>query len=301
VFVIVLGAGAGGGFPQWNSAAPACLRARAGDAAARACTQTSIAVSAEGRHWFIVNASPDVRWQIERTAELHPVEAPRSTPIAGVVLAGAEVDAIAGLLTLREGQAFGLFATAATHARLDANPIFGVLRRDVVRRVTLAADVAQALPLVDGSASGLSVRAFAVPGKVPLYAEGEAGSEDETVGLEICDGRARCVFVPGCARLDAALLARMERADCLFFDATLWRDDEMIVAGLSHKTGRAMGHMSVSGAEGVMEGLRGVAVGQKWLIHINNSNPILLADSAERAEVEAAGWRVACDGLRLAL
>src|ERR1700735_3227357 len=134
---IVLGAAAGGGFPQWNSNAEACRRARAGDPAARSRTQASVAVSADGVHWFLLNASPDLRRQIELTPALHPQRGLRSTPIAGVVLTGGDVDAIAGLLTLRERHAFNLHGTARMHQVLDANPIFEVLARDVVSRETI--------------------------------------------------------------------------------------------------------------------------------------------------------------------
>ena len=304
--IIVLGAGAGGGFPQWNSAAPPCLRARAGDPAARACTQTSIAASANGRDWFVINAAPDLRIQIERTPELHPRPGLlRSTPIAGVVLTSGEVDAIAGLLSLREAQAFGLFATSQTHARLDVNPLFEVLARDLVPRIALTLDTSLTLPLADGSNSGLAITPFAVFGKVPLYAEAQSLDPaqtlygGETIGLVISDGVTRLVFVPACACVAPSLLAHLHDAACAFIDGTLWQDDEMILAGLGTKTGQRMGHMSFSGPQGVMATLAGCRIGQKWLIHLNNSNPLLLADSEERHIAAAAGWQVAYDGLRL--
>ncbi len=168
---LVLGAAAGGGFPQWNSNAAACNRARRGDSAARARTQASLAVSADDEHWFLFNAAPDLRQQIEATAELHPRHGVRSSPIAGVVLTGADVDAIAGLLTLRERQPFTVYATAKVQAVLRANPIFDVLASDTVAREVLTLEHAQSLSLPHGAASGLTVECFAVPGKVPLYLE----------------------------------------------------------------------------------------------------------------------------------
>ncbi|WP_428377796.1 pyrroloquinoline quinone biosynthesis protein PqqB [Lichenicoccus sp.] len=305
--VLVLGAGGGGGFPQWNSHAPGCRRARAGDPMAASATQASVAVSGDGRHWFLLNASPDLRVQIERSPALHPQDGLRSSPICGVVLTGAEVDTVTGLLSLRERQAFSLLATAPVLARLDENPIFEVLARDVVARIAIEPGIAGPLTLTDGAPSGLRVTPFTVPGKVPLYAEGAlaqpemAREIDETIGLEITDGTSRLLFVPGCAMMTPGLRSRLEGADCVFFDATLWRDDEMIQAGLGAKSGRRMGHMSVSGPGGVIESFRDLAVRRKILIHLNNSNPLLLADSEERRIAAAAGWTVAHDGMQVTL
>jgi pyrroloquinoline quinone biosynthesis protein B len=298
--VVVLGAGAGGGFPQWNSGAAGCQRARAGDPQALARTQTSVAVSGDGERWFVLNAAPDLRAQIEATPELHPRFGPRHSPIAGVVLAGSEIDAVVGLLVLREAHRFSVFATPTVLAHLDENPMFAVLNREIVPRVALALEVAA--PLLD---SGLTVVAFSAPGKTPLYKE-RAGdmsgmAADGNVGLEISDGSARLLFIPGCARVDDGLRARMAGADALFFDGTLWRDDEMAVAGIAPRTGRDMGHMSVGGADGVLAVLGGIDIPRRVLIHINNSNPILLSDSPEYAEVRRAGWDVAFDGMRFTL
>lgn len=300
MLAVVLGAAAGGGFPQWNSHAAACRRARAGDPAALARTQASIAVSGDGTHWFLINASPDLREQISRTPELHPDRGLRSTPIAGVVLTGGDVDVLAGLLTLRERERFGLYATRRIHDVLDANPIFGVLARDVVERHAIELDQPVALE------GGLTVELFAVPGKVPLYLE----EKDEmptilvdgtTVAAEISDGTHRLFHIPGCAAMTPELAARLEGADAVFFDSTLWRDDEMVLAGLSAKTGRRMGHMSMSGPDGTIAAFETIGVARKIAIHINNSNPVLLADSPERAEAEAAGWEIAWDGMKVTL
>jgi pyrroloquinoline quinone biosynthesis protein B len=303
---MVLGAAAGGGFPQWNSNAAACNRARRGDPAARARTQASLAVSADGQHWFLCNASPDLRQQIEATPELHPRDGLRSSPIAGVLLTGGDVDAIAGLLTLRERQPLTVYATTKVHAVLRANPIFDVLAADVVRREVLLLEQSLPLKLPDGSPSGLTVRCFAVPGKVPLYLEASEGTPpivlgEDTVGVEISDARSRLFFIPGCAAMTDTVLQRLRGAELVLFDGTLWQDDEMIRNGLGSKTGRRMGHMSLSGAEGTIAAFNGLGVKRKVLVHINNSNPVLLEDSSERAELEAAGWEVAHDGMRLSL
>ncbi|MBB2167189.1 pyrroloquinoline quinone biosynthesis protein PqqB [Gluconacetobacter aggeris] len=302
--IIVLGAAAGGGFPQWNSNAPGCRRARAGDPDALPRTQASIAISGDGAHWFVVNASPDLRTQIGQTPALHPHEGLRSTPIAGVILTGGEVDTVTGLLTLRERQPFTLLGTRPVLDLLDANPIFEALDRAIVPRLALALDAPHALTLPDGKPAGLTITPFAVPGKVPLYAEtgpdpAAIVENGETVGLAITDGTRHVFFIPGCARMTGALRARLRGADIVFFDGTLWTDDEMLRAGVGQKTGQRMGHMSVSGTDGTISALADLDIGHRILIHINNSNPVLLADSPERAAARAAGWDVAFDGMRM--
>ena len=303
---IVLGAAAGGGFPQWNSNGAGCRRARIGDAAALPRAQTSLALSADNENWVVMTASPDLRQQIERTPALHPRRGARSSPIVAVVLTGGDVDAIAGLLTLRERQPFTLYATAPVHTVLDANPIFEVVARDVVSREVLRLDQEHDIGLSSGVSSGLTVRPFAVPGKVPLYLERpdetpELSETDQTVGIAVSAGSATLFYIPGCAAMTPSLAARLRGAACVLFDGTLWTDDEMVRAGIGDKTGQRMGHMSVSGADGTLAAFAGLGVRQRILLHINNSNPILLGDSPERAEVEAAGWQVAFDGMELRL
>ncbi len=297
----MLGSAAGGGFPQWNSNGAGCRRARAGDPAAEPRTQASLAVTVDGDRWFIVNASPDLREQIGRSPFLHPrPDGPaRDSPIAGVILTGGDVDVVAGLLTLRERQPFELYATETIHAVLDSNPIFEVLNRDVVARVAAPLDTPVAL------AGNLTLELFAVPGKTPLYLETDDAPpitvDGVTVGAALSDGRATALFIPGCAAMTPQLAARIRRADAVLFDATLWRDDEMVVQGVGSKTGLRMGHMSLSGRGGTLEAFAGLEGPAKYLIHINNTNPVLLADSPERAEVERAGWTVARDGLEISL
>ena len=162
------------------------------------------------------------------------------------------------------------------------------------------------LALPDGAPSGLSLEMFPVPGKVPLYLEGTAYAPDiiegeDTVGAEITDGRRRLVFIPGCAAVTDTLAQRLQGAEAVLFDGTLWTDDEMLRAGVGSKTGLRMGHMSVSGPNGTMAAFNRIDVGRKILLHINNTNPILLDDSPERAEVVAAGWEVAYDGMEIRL
>jgi pyrroloquinoline quinone biosynthesis protein B len=295
---IVLGAAAGGGYPQWNCRCPICRLAWEGDGRVKFCTQASVAVSADGDRWVLLNASPDLRSQLNATRALHPRDGLRHSPIDAVVLTGAEIDQIAGLLNLRERQAFALYGTAESLACVDANPMFDALASDVVAR----RNVAPGEPF--RPAPGLIAELFAVPGKVPLYlerGEPEVGAETgANVGIEITAGAARLVFVPGAAAMTPALTARLARADVILFDGTLFTDDEMIAAGAGVKTGRRMGHMPVGGPDGTLAALAGLAR-RRILIHINNTNPILIEDSRERRAVEAAGFEVAEDGMRIEL
>jgi pyrroloquinoline quinone biosynthesis protein B len=307
--LIVLGAAAGGGLPQWNCACPLCRRARAGDPAVPPRTQSSLAVSADGDRWLLLNAAPDLRQQIQATPALHPTTAPRGSPIAAVLATNGDVDHSGGLINLREGHAFALYASAALHATLDANPMLEVLGRRTVPRRTLALETPTPLHDAAGAALGLTVETFAVPGKVPLYLEtthtkgDQAGAAGDTVGVRLraeASG-AEAFYVPNCAQLDAPLRRRLAGADLVLFDGTLYRDDELIAQGLGRKTGRRMGHIPIAGDGGSLDGFRDLAVARKVYVHMNNSNPVLAADTAERAEVAAAGWEVAHDGLEIRL
>ncbi|HLJ63381.1 MAG TPA: pyrroloquinoline quinone biosynthesis protein PqqB [Stellaceae bacterium] len=303
--VIVLGAAAGGGFPQWNCRCPTCRLAWEGGA--RAQTQNSLAVSADGRTWFLLNASPDLRAQILATRALQPRENGRDSPIAGVVLTNGDVDHVTGLLTLRESQPLALYGTRQVLEILAANSVFNVLNPDFVERRPLRAGEAIDLALRDGTEAGLRVAPFMVPGKVALYLESAtiekelAQRSENTIGLEVSapgTGK-RFFYIPACAALDAELRERVKGAPLIFFDGTLYRDDEMIRAGIGVKTGRRMGHLSVSGPEGSVAAFADLAVARKFFIHINNTNPILCQGSPEREAVRAAGWDVAADGLEI--
>lgn len=302
---VVLGAAAGGGFPQWNSNAEGCRRARAGDPGAKRRTQASLAVSGDGERWFLINASPDLREQIQAQAILHPRRGLRSSPIEGVILTGADVDAIAGLLHMRERQAFTLYGSDRVLGVLKANPIFNVLSDECVRREPVPLGQAFEPRHVDGSGSGLELELFDVPGKVALYLETGsspqelAGKAGDTVGVEIRSESKRLVYIPGCAGMTDGLKQRLAGASTVLFDGTLWRDDEMVRAGLGPKTGQRMGHMSVSGPDGTVAAFRDIPVGRKILVHINNSNPILLDDSPERQALAKEGWEVAYDGMEV--
>jgi pyrroloquinoline quinone biosynthesis protein B len=295
---IVLGAAAGGGFPQWNCRCPVCRLAWDGDSRVRRSTQASLAVSVDGQNYTLLNASPDLREQIAATPSLQPHAGLRDSPIAGVVLTGAEIDQTAGLLALRERHRFALYGSVETLATVAANPMFNVLAPDLVARRPCALGTPFAL------ADGLSAELFTVPGKVPLYLEGSApalaAETEANVGVELVCGEQRLVFVPGCAAVTPALHARLARADAVLFDGTLFADDEMITSGTGAKTGRRMGHMPIDGEGGSLAALADVP-GRRIYMHINNTNPIRVAGAPERRRVEAAGWQIAEDGLRIEL
>jgi len=300
---IVLGAGAGGGFPQWNSSGPGCRRSRAGDAAAKPRSQASLAVSADGERWLLINASPDLRSQIAATPALHPRPEPlRNSPIAAIALTGAEVDTIAGLLHLRERQNFRLYGAPQSLAVLEENPIFRALNPEFVTREVMPLGAPFAPADGAGMPLGLTVEAYAVPGKVPLFAEAGADpglvEDGEAVGLAVSAGGAAMHYIPGCAMMTPALADRLRGAACVFFDGTLFTDDEMITAGAGPKTGRRMGHMPITET---LEAFAALGVARRIFIHLNNTNPVLLDDSPERAQLSAAGWEVAEDGMEITL
>src|SRR6201994_2847491 len=306
--VVVLGAAAGGGVPQWNCGCEVCRAAR-GEQQELQSTQASIAFSADDKHWFLVNASPDLRQQLINTPQLHPRKgALRHSPIAGVILTNGEIDAVAGLLSMREGSPFAIHAHAKVLAILKSNSIFNVLSEKNVARVPIEVDQAFEPRLPDGSASGLEILPFTVAGKGAWYLEGKAhpGGGDgagDTLGLRIRDKASDkyFYFIAACADVTDELKSRLSGAPLLFFDGTVWRDDEMVVAGLGNKTGKGMGHISMSGSAGAIESLAGLDIGRKIFLHINNSNPALLRASAERNIVERAGWQIPADGTEITL
>ncbi|HEY3891591.1 MAG TPA: pyrroloquinoline quinone biosynthesis protein PqqB [Bradyrhizobium sp.] len=306
--VVVLGAAAGGGVPQWNCGCPVCRTARNGHSGLQS-TQASIAVSADGAHWFLVNASPDLRQQLIATPQLHPAtDQLRHSPIAGVILTNGEVDAVAGLLSMREGSPFTVYAHPKVLAILKSNSIFNVLNGENVQRQPIEVNEAFEPALPDGSPSGIEILPFAVPGKSAWYLEGKvhpAGSEGvgDTLGLRIADRATGKLlyFLAACAGVTDELKSRLLGAAAVFFDGTVWRDDELIAAGLGNKTGQGMGHIAMSGERGAIESLANLDIGRKMFLHINNSNPVLLRDSAERKLAERAGWQIPSDGTEITL
>lgn len=293
---IVLGSAAGGAFPQWNCRCPVCALAWAGDKRVRARTQAGIAVSANDGRWTLINASPDLPAQVRATPALHPNSGLRGSPIDAVVLTGAEIDQIAGLLSLRESTAFTLYATPASHAAVASNAVFDAM--SLMKR--RAVNPGERFML----AGGIEATIFMVPGKLPLYLEGQSPELDAespaNVGIELRRDGARIVFVPGAASVTDAMRERFARADVVLFDGTLFADDEMIRLGTGEKTGRRMGHMPIDGEGGSLKMLSGLQT-RRIYIHINNTNPILIDGSTERKKVEAAGWDIAEDGMEIAL
>jgi pyrroloquinoline quinone biosynthesis protein B len=274
-------------------------------------TQSSIAVSADSRHWAVFNASPDLRQQIASAPQLQPVPdgPPRQSPIEAVVLTNADVDHIAGLINLREGEPFSLYATDRVLSTLAANSIFNVLAADLVPRRALPFNRPITLDGPDGSL-GLTIEAFPVPGKIALFlenaAEADLGTaEGDTIGLRIAAtgaGHGQALYyIPGCARVDGALLDRLEGAGCLMFDGTVFTDNEMQEAGVGTKTGARMGHVAISGPGGSLEAFSRLRAARKVYVHINTTNPILEAGSAAERHVHAAGWEVGFDGMEITL
>ncbi|MGB0660750.1 MAG: pyrroloquinoline quinone biosynthesis protein PqqB [Mangrovicoccus sp.] len=292
----ILGAAAGGGLPQWNCGCDNCNLARAGKIPAQ--TQSSVAVSGNGRDWAILNASPDIRQQMAASPELHP-SGLRELPLKSVLVTNGDIDHVAGILVLREQQPFELFATQEIHSVLGDNPIFDALRQDIVQRRNIGLEQSFTL------APDLTASLFAVPGKVPLYLEDEQVQTDlegeQTVGVALEAGGQRAYYIPGCARVTPGLADRLRGADLVMFDGTLWRDDEMIAAGLSQKTGQRMGHISISGAEGSLAAFADLDIRQKVFVHMNNSNPVLNPASVERSLAEGQGWLIGQDGMELSL
>lgn len=291
----ILGAAAGGGLPQWNCGCENCNLARTGKIPSQ--TQSSVAFTANGLDWAVLNASPDIRQQLADCPALHPTGL-REMPLRSVLLTNGDIDHVAGLLTLREMQPFTVYATAGIHEVLDQNPIFAALNASVVTRKTVT--MGQATEI----APGLMAELFPVPGKVPLYLEGdEVDTEmlgEQTVGVHLSAGDKEAFYIPGCATLNDDLRARLRGAALVFFDGTLWRDDEMVRAGLGQKTGKRMGHMSMSGDDGSIAAFEGLDVGKKVFVHMNNTNPVLRPDSAERGTAQTAGWIIGQDGMDIA-
>jgi pyrroloquinoline quinone biosynthesis protein B len=292
---IVLGAAAGGGLPQWNCGCLNCSLARSGGIPA--ASQSSLAVSADGKAWAILNASPDIRTQLAATPALHP-RALRDSPVQAALLTNGDIDHVAGLLGLREKQSLTLFGTMEILDVLADNPVFAALDSKLVTRRAVA--LGTPFPLV----TGVTAELFAVPGKVPLYLEGATVATDlegeQTVGVRLETDRGVAFYIPGCATVTPALAERLRGADLVFFDGTLWEDDEMIRAGLGAKTGRRMGHISMSGPEGSIAALDGLGVRRKVFVHMNNSNPVW-RNGPERAKATAAGWEIARDGMEVTL
>ena len=298
--VRVLGSAAGGGFPQWNCGCENCQAARTGDPNVRPRTQESIAVSADGDAWFLINVSPEIRAQIESCPPLTP-RAPRHSPLAGLLLTNGDLDHCLGLLSLRESHPLVVHATESVRAGFTTgNVLYRTLERfpGQVTWRPLALDREQ--PLGD---SGLYVTAIPTPGKPPLHLTGiQAPSLEDNIGLAIRDARSggRLAYFSGVAGPSPAVERALAAADAFFFDGTFWSSDELIAAGLGTRRAEDMSHWPLGGPEGSLAFLARQP-GRRILIHVNNTNPILREGGAERRALAAAGIEVAVDGLELRL
>jgi pyrroloquinoline quinone biosynthesis protein B len=302
----ILGSAAGGGFPQWNCRCRNCRRLRAGKLHAAPRTQAQVAVSSDGDQWFLLNASPDLRAQIEASPCLHPRNGARGSPLAGIVLTGAELDQVLGLLLLRELQPLRIYATSSVRRMLrEDNTLFAALAQtpQQTRWTDIVPGDGFALATAGDVPAGIRCRALSLnehwPGYVPAaWREVERG---ESVLALVIDspGGGRLVYMPSAAEVDEASLEVINSADVLLFDGTFWTDDEL--CRISGRTARQMGHMPVSGPDGSLQRLAAVTRPRKIYIHVNNTNPILDEDGPEYRAVRAAGWEVAEDGWQFAL
>lgn len=309
MIIKILGASAGGGFPQWNCNCDNCANVRAGKSGFNARTQSSLAISADGKAWILLNASPDLRQQINDNPELgaQPGDGHRNTPIKAAILTNGDVDHVVGLVNLREAQPLKVYGSQRVLSTLADNTIFNVLNPDHVERRELNMDEPVT---IEGSAgdTGITIEAFDVPGKIALYLEkkdagpGFGTQKGDTIGLRISSSDGKSFFyIPGCAEIDEPLAKRIKGAPLVFFDGTLYTNEEMLNQGLMPKTGERMGHMSMSGPDGSMAAFADLNVARRVYVHINNSNPVLDENSAERKAVEDAGWEVGFDGMEIRL
>ena len=301
--IILLGTAAGGGFPQWNCWCPSCRVARQEPSRAHRRSQSSAAVSADGARWFLLNASPDVHAQLGRLETEPPGPASRHVPVEGIVVTDAELDHTLGIVLLREARFLQLWATEAVGQILEADSRILPVTRAFAQVQLRGLELERPAPLLyrDGCPSGISVLGFPVPAGPPRFAREEQAGH--TVGLLLRDEASGGVaaFVPGCGELDDRLLGLLSRADLVLFDGTFWTDDELIRLRIGERTARQMDHLPISGPDGSLVRLGRLPARERVYTHINNTNPMLVEDSPERAAVEAAGLRVGFDGMRFTL
>ena len=299
----LLGTAAGGGVPQWNCSCAVCRLARDGSGRVVARTQSSVAVSADGRRWFLLNASPDIRAQLESFPELHPAPgAQRGSPIEAVLVTNADVDHTLGLLLLREGERLVVHGTLPVQKSLEIS-IEPVLKAFCGLRWVDPPGEPAPLPCRDGSESGLHYQAIELPGKAPRFVKAPNAPKGNVIGYRLLDVKTggRLLFVPGVAGLESGLLAMLPQSEAVLFDGTFWSEREMEESGVGHVSASEMGHLPVSGAGGSLKVLADLRVPHKVYTHINNTNPMLIEHSAERRAVEAAGCTVGRDGFEFSI
>ncbi len=302
--ILVLGSGAGGGFPQWNCNCPNCAGLRAGTIQGRPRTQSSLAITDGGPAWLLVNASPDLRAQLEASPALQPARSVRDTAIAAVLIVDAQVDHSTGLMTLREHtRPLPVYCTPSVHDDLTRGyPLLRVLEHfcGVDWRPV---DAIGRRPFRVPELPGIEIEPVPLPGEAPPYSPRRHDpAEDDNIGLSFLDlasGR-RCFYAPGVGAWSDRVEEEARRADCVLIDGTLWKDDELSARGAAHKSGLEMGHLAQSGRDGTLARLESLE-SRRILIHINNTNPILDEASPERAALDRAGIEVAYDGMEIVL
>jgi len=307
--VEILGTAAGGGFPQWNCACRNCQSLRLGTFAGKPRSQLQIAVSSDGLSWFLLNASPDLRGQIEANQFLHPHGKIRHSPISGVVLTTADLDQSLGLLLLRELQPIQIYATASIRKILrEDNSMFSMLHRtaDQARWSDIISDKTFELASTAGEQSGIKCTAVSVATRYPSFVTAKRAAElsptEAVIGLIVqSKSGKRLGYFPAVAQLDAALLAQLESVDVLLFDGTFWTDDELIQLQNGGQTARQMGHIPVFSPEGSLDLLSKLQRPRKIFVHINNTNPMLDPAGKEYRQVHEHGWEIAEDGCHLEL
>jgi pyrroloquinoline quinone biosynthesis protein B len=302
--VRVLGAAAGGGFPQWNCNCRNCDGVRKGTLRAVARTQSSICVSSDSHDWALFNASPDLLAQIKSFPALQPGRAIRDTGIRAIVLVDGQIDHTTGLLMLREGKPLEIWCSEMVREDLTrGNPLFNILGHycgvNWHRLPTARGNEFE----IDGIAH-LRFTSVALKSKAPPYSpHRDNPHEGDNVGMRITDTRTgqRLFYAPGLGEIEPHLVPFLEEADVVMVDGTFWTDDEMIRQGISTKPARDIGHLPQAGEGGMISVLAPLKARRKVLIHINNTNPILDEDSAERAQLTRAGIEVAYDGMDIEL
>ena len=307
MIVRILGSAAGGGFPQWNCACSHCRGLREGLIHASPRTQESVALSADEKDWFLINASPDIRSQIESFGPLHPGTS-RSTPIQAILLTNGDLDHCLGLLSLRENHRLVIYATETVRRGFtEGNVLYRTLQRfpGQVTWRTLKLGVEETLLCADGRPSGLTVKALAVPGKPPIHLEGLVSPSDPelNVGFRVrhyTNGRV-LAYVSAVGNITTSVLEGLADADCVMFDGTFWSSDELSGPGFLEKSAEDLAHWPVGGQRGSLALLSKLTAPRRVFTHINNTNPMLREDSAERKIIEAAGWKVAWDGMEIRL
>ena len=297
--VRLLGTAAGGGFPQWNCHCRNCREARSNPTEARPRTQSSVAISADGERWFLLNASPDILGQIAAFPPLQPTRfETRGTPIHAVLLTNADLDHSLGVLSLRENGTLSVYASAETRTDLEQGVVrFSVLSQFCAVKWFTASPAEESLLYADGAASPLSYEAFKVPSKPPKFST--RTQDGGVIGYRIRDRQTGgcLIYVPDILQLTDQLPVLLNDCDLLLFDGTFWSENEMREQNINQVTAREMGHLPIEGSGGSLRGLAAVTRPEKVYIHINNTNPILLQSSAERRQIDAEGWTVGEDGM----